>query len=159
RMVEDVEKLAVQAQLDVLSERKEFGEVEVAPNKLRTSQRVASQIPELAILRTVPAQARARAGVNGGDKGVGIQPLHRARLGHAGNRVMIVERHARDHACKLQPAALQDSVPIRGIRRAQHGKGQPAMPYCGSGYLPAVQRVAQPAAAHMTRELVGVLTR
>ena len=82
-MIEHIEELRVQAQSHVLVQRKPFGEIEIAPEEIGTAQRVAAEISELAILHRIPAVARSGAGIDRGNKSVGVQPLNRPRLGHA----------------------------------------------------------------------------
>ena len=88
RMVEDVEELRFEPQLHALGQRKPFRQVEVAPEEIRPAQRVAAEVAELAILRRVAAGAGARARIDGRDEGIGIEPLNRARLRHAGNGIV-----------------------------------------------------------------------
>ena len=73
----------------------------------------------------------------------GIQPLNRARLRHARNRIVLVQRHAGHNAGKLRAAAIHDAVSVGRIRRAEHRERKAAVPEHRSGYLPSVQRVAE----------------
>ena len=84
-MVEDVEELSLDAKFHALAQWEPFGEVKIAPEKIRSAQRVASQVAKLAIGRAVAARAGSGAGIDGGDKGVGIEPLKGAGLRHSGN--------------------------------------------------------------------------
>jgi hypothetical protein len=57
RMVEDIKKLTLKTQLHMLAQGKPLCQVEIAPEKIRTAQGIASEVSELAILRTVAAIA------------------------------------------------------------------------------------------------------
>src|SRR5579872_307351 len=110
RMIENIEELALEAQFDALGQGEPFGEIKIAPGKIRPAQSIAAEIAELTILRVVAAIALSRAWIHGGDKGIRIQPLHRTGLGHAGDWRMFIERHTWNYARELWPAALNDSV-------------------------------------------------
>jgi hypothetical protein len=83
-MIEEIEELTFHAERHVLVNGKLLGQIQIAPGEVRSAQRVASKIPELAVLRRVSAIAGARAGIDSRDKGIGVQPLEGSRLGDAG---------------------------------------------------------------------------
>ena len=112
-MVEYIEELHVKPQLQMLGQGKQFRKVEVTPRKIGTAQRVAAEVPELAILRTVASEACSGARVHGRDKGIGIEPLNRTRLRDAWNRIVFIERHAGNNARELRAAAVHDAISIR----------------------------------------------
>ena len=74
-----------------------------------------------------------------------------------GNGIVFVERHAGNDACELRPAAVDDAVSIRRIRRAENGERNAAVPEDGSRNLPAVQRMAEKAVLHFRRQFIHVL--
>ena len=113
RVIEDIEELRLQPELHVLGQREPFGQIEITPDKIGTAQRVAAEVSELAVLRAVSAVARAGARVDGGDKRIGIEPLNRAGLRHAGNGMVLVQRHTRNDARELRSTALHDAISIR----------------------------------------------
>ena len=119
-MVEDVEELPFQAQLNVLTEWNRLGKVKVTPKELRAAQRVAAESSKLAIRGIVAARAGAGAGVDGGNKGIGIQPLDGAGLGHPRDGFLLIQRHTRNHTREFRSATLHDAVPAVGIRSALH---------------------------------------
>jgi hypothetical protein len=85
RMVEYIEELDVEAHLHTLGHRKPLGEIEVTPRKIGTTQRVTAEVSELTILGSVGIRvagviAFSSARVHGRDKGIGVEPLNRARL-------------------------------------------------------------------------------
>ena len=65
-----------------------------------------------------PADARARSGIDSGYERVRVQPLNCARLGDAGNRIVVIERHAGNNAGELRSAAIDNAIAIRGVGRA-----------------------------------------
>ena len=87
RMIKHIEKLRFQPQLGVLRQGEILGKVEVIPDEIRPAQGVAAEVSELAGRRAISANASAGAGVNGGGKGIGIEPLNGAGLRHPGNGV------------------------------------------------------------------------
>src|SRR5580692_9565909 len=124
RMVEYVEKLRVEPQLHAFRHRKPLREVEVAPEELRAAQGVAAQISKLAGLRAaspiagpcrhdLPVGELLLARIDGRDKCIGIEPLNGSRLSNEGNRIVVVERHARNNARKLRPASIHNAFAIR----------------------------------------------
>ena len=60
-MIEDVKELRIKAQLHVLADWEPLREVEVVPHEIGAAQRIASEISELTVLRSIPAVARPRA--------------------------------------------------------------------------------------------------
>ena len=136
---------------------KPFGEVEIAPGEIGAAQGVATESAELAIRGAVASSAGAGAGIDGGDERVGIEPLHGAGLSDAGNRTVLVERHARNDARELRAAAVDDAIAVGRIRRAEDRKRNAAVPEDGAGNLPAVERVAEKPVFNFRRKLIGVL--
>jgi hypothetical protein len=65
-MIEEVKELNVESHLYTLVQWKPFGEIEIAPEEIRTAQGVAAKPSKLTSLRAVAAEAGPRAGVNGG---------------------------------------------------------------------------------------------
>ncbi len=64
RMIENVKKLSLKSQLDVLAQWKPLCKVEVAPEEIGTTQRIAAEASELAILRAVAAIALPSARID-----------------------------------------------------------------------------------------------
>ena len=126
--------------------REPLGDVQVAPNEIGTPQGIASQISKLTVLRRVAAHAGACARIDAGNESIRIQPLNRAGLRDARNRIVLVQRHAWNDARKLRAAAIHDAVSIRGIGRAQNRERQATVPDRRSGNLPSVQRSTKLAA-------------
>ena len=56
---------------------------------------------------------------------------------------MFIKRNAGNNTGILRPTSLHDPVSVGGVGCAQNGKGNPAAPEHGPGYLPAVNRIAQ----------------
>src|SRR5271166_2898479 len=108
-MVEQVEGLGFQPQLDVFGQSEPFGEIEIAPDKIRATQGVAAEVAELAILRAVAAVALSCARIDGGRKCIWIEPLERARLRDLRDRPVLIERDAGNDAGELRAAALHDA--------------------------------------------------
>jgi hypothetical protein len=52
-VIEDVEELAVDAQLDAFRQLEPLGQIQVTPEEVRTAQCVPAKVTELAILRAV----------------------------------------------------------------------------------------------------------
>lgn len=107
----------------MLGQSKPFGEVEVAPEKFRAAQGIATEISELTIPRRViwrinAVVTSARAGVDSGHKGIGVQPLNAARLSETGNRVVLIKRYTGHDACELGASALHDSARLRDLHLA-----------------------------------------
>src|ERR1700689_4547543 len=119
-MVENIEELPFHPQLHAFAEREPFREIEVAPKKVRSAQRIPAESSKLASLRSVAPSASSRARINARRECIRIEPLNRPGLSDAWNRIVLVNRHARHHAGKLRPRTLHDPVSIRRIRRAQH---------------------------------------
>src|SRR5208282_6028340 len=109
------------------------------------------------MLRVVAAGALPCTRINRGYKSIGIQPLNRSLLRHVGDGMMRIERDAGKDTGELRPAALHDAVSVCRIRRAQHRERNSAVPKRCSGYLPAVQRVAQRMTPHSNRQLIHIL--
>ena len=82
-MVEDIKELAFYPELYMLGHREPFCEIKVIPDEIRTAQRIAAEVSELAMLGVVAAEALSGTGINGRDEGIRIEPLDRARLSHA----------------------------------------------------------------------------
>ena len=156
-MVEDVEELPFQAQLNVLTEWNRLGKIKVTPKELRAAQRVAAQSSELAIRGTVAARAGARAGVDGRNKGVRIEPLEGAGLRHPRDGFLFIQRHTRNHTRELRSATLHDAIPAVGIRSALDRKGNSAMPERRTRHLPVIQSVTEAMASHLDRQFINVL--
>ena len=89
-MVEQVENLRIEPQFHLVIEWKPLGEVEIGPNEIRTANRVAPEISELAVTRSIAAKAGAGAGVYRRNESIGIQPLNCARLRNIRNRIVFV---------------------------------------------------------------------
>jgi hypothetical protein len=124
RMIKYVEELSVETQLHALRNGKPLGEVEIAPEELRAAQGVAAQISKLACLWAVssiagscgqdlPVGELLLARIHSRDKGIGIEPLNRARRCDSGNGMVIIERHSGNHAGELRAAAVHDAIAIR----------------------------------------------
>ena len=60
RVIEDIEELAVDAQLHALGQREPLRQVEIAPGEIGAAQRVAAEIAELAVLRGCRRQRMRR---------------------------------------------------------------------------------------------------
>lgn len=143
-MVDDIEKLRIEAQPQVLSHGEPFRQIEVIPHKIRATQCVASEISKLAVLRVIAAQTGSCARIDGRDESVGIEPLDRTQLGYARNMaVATVWIYAGDETGELRTAALDDAATVRRIRRAQYGKRNPAMPEYRARQLLAIHDVAK----------------
>lgn len=97
-MVEDIEKLTLEAQLQMLGQGKPFGQVEVAPEKIGTAQRVATEVSELTGLSVVLVTPRGialpRARINGRDESIRIQPLQRSCLSDTRYGMMLIQRNS-----------------------------------------------------------------
>src|SRR5208282_4343888 len=119
RMVEDIEKLRLKPQLHMLGQGEPFCQVEVTPEKIRTAQRVAAEVSELAILRVVATITLPGAGIDGRDESVGIEPLKCSWLCDARNRMVVIERSTGNDIGEFRPAALHNAVTTRRIGRAQ----------------------------------------
>ena len=111
-MIEYVEELRVEAQPHMLAKSNRFRQVEITPGEIRAAQRVTAEVPELTIRGTVAIEACASARVHGGDEGIRIEPLNRARLCDAWNRMVFVERYAGNNTRKLWTTAVHDAVSI-----------------------------------------------
>src|SRR5208337_2045336 len=94
RMVEDIEELCIETHLHVFTHREPFRQIKIVPHEARTPQGIATEIPELAILRTVAAVASSGTRIDCGDKRIGVEPLDRTGLRNARKCMMLVERHA-----------------------------------------------------------------
>src|ERR1035438_445874 len=115
-MVEDVEELGIESQLHSLGQRKPFGDVKIAPEKVGAAQCIATEVSELAVLRRVATVASSGSRVNRGDERIGIEPLNRAGLSNARNVAMAaIGIGSRHKARKLRSAALHDAIPIRRV--------------------------------------------
>src|ERR1035437_4283369 len=90
-MIKHIEKLRFHAQLSVLRQGEILGEVKVIPHKTRPAQGVAAEVSKLAGLGAVSTIASAGAGVNGGGKGIGIEPLNCAGLSYTHNGVVLIQ--------------------------------------------------------------------
>ena len=86
-MVEDIEELGLYSELHPLGHRKPFREIEVIPEEVGTAEGIPTEVPELAVLRVVAARALPCARINSRYKGVRIEPLDRARLRYAYDRM------------------------------------------------------------------------
>src|ERR1022692_1031548 len=64
RMVEDVKKLTLKAQLYMFGQGKPFGQVEVAPDEIGTTKGITAEVSELAGLSPVAPIALAGARIN-----------------------------------------------------------------------------------------------
>ena len=160
RMIEDVEELPVDAQLHALGQLEPLGEVQIAPDEIGTAQRVAAEIAELAVLRTVAARARARARIDRRNERIRIQPLDGSRLRDAGNRIVFVQRHARNHAGDTADRCLA-RCRFRWPNRARsepRTAGRCARTPCRT---PAIRSARAPAArsAELDRQLINILRR
>jgi hypothetical protein len=60
-VIEHVEKLAFDAKFDSFAQHDPFGEIEIASCEVRTSQFIAAEVSELAVLRTISTSAGAGA--------------------------------------------------------------------------------------------------
>ena len=140
-MVEYIEELGFYSKFHSLANRKPFREIEVIPDKIGAAQGVAAEVSELAMLWVVATGALPSAGINGGNKRGRIEPLEGARLGNTSDRMMLIERDARNDARELRSAALHNAVSVGRVRRAQDREWNSAMPEHGSGDLPAVERL------------------
>ncbi len=87
-MVEEVEELGLYSQPDPFGHRKPFREIEVIPEEIGTAQGITAEVSELAILCVVAAGAPPCTRINRRYKGVRIEPLDRARLCYAWDRMM-----------------------------------------------------------------------
>ena len=87
-MVKYIEELAFYPELDTLSQGKPFRKIKVAPEEIGTTQGIAAEVSELAVLWVVAAGTLACARINRRYKGVRIEPLDRAGLRDARDRMM-----------------------------------------------------------------------
>src|SRR5271170_261579 len=113
RMVEDIEELRIQTHLHVFSHREPFRQIKVVPHEAGTPQGVATEIPELAILRTVAAVASSGTRIDCGGKRIGVEPLDRTGLRNARKCMMLVEWHTGYDVRELRTTALHDPLTIR----------------------------------------------
>src|SRR5208282_2597477 len=120
RMVEDIEELCIQTHLHVFTHREPFRQIKIVPHEARTPQGIATEIPELAILRTVAAVASSGTRIDCGGKRIGVEPLDRTGLRNARKCMMLVEWHTGYDVRELWTTALHDPLTIRGVGRAQH---------------------------------------
>ena len=127
-MVEDIEELTLDAQVHMLGQGKHLRQIEITPNKIRTSQSIAPQGSELAIPCVVAANAGTRTWVNGGDKSVWVEPLNVALLRNPGDGIVVVRRNARNRARELRSSSLHDASSIRRIGCAEYGKWNACVP-------------------------------
>jgi hypothetical protein len=74
-MFENIKELPLKPQFHVLAQGKTFCQVEVAPQKIRTTQGIAAEISELAGLRAVAAIALSCTRIDRRYKCVRIKPL------------------------------------------------------------------------------------
>lgn len=156
-VIEHIEELDVEAQLHALGESEPLGDVEIAPGEIGAAQGIAAESAELAIRGAVASSACAGAGVDCGHERIGIEPLQRARLRDAGNRIVFIERLAGNDARELRAAAIDDAIAVGRIGSAQDGEGNAAVPEDGAGNLPAVERIAEKPVFNFRRKLIGVL--
>lgn len=77
-----------------------------------SAERVSAEIAELTILGAIASEARAGTWIDGRDKGIWIEPLHGARLRHARNCMVFIERYTRNYARELRAAAVDDAISI-----------------------------------------------
>lgn len=133
-MVEDVEKLGVEAQLKVLAHGEPFRQVKVIPYEIRAAQGVPSKASELATLRIIVERigdsiAISCARVHRRGKRIGVEPLNRAWLRAGKIAVSAIRIDAGHQACKLRPTALQNPFlyalavwfgHASRVRRAEH---------------------------------------
>src|SRR5437879_238353 len=119
-MIEQIEKLSIDAKPGSFAKREPLCQIHVAPREIRTAKGIAPEISKLTVLRSVSAVAGSRARIDGRDKCVRIQPLNRARLGDARNRVVFVQRHARNNTRELWTTPVDYAVSIGRIGRAHH---------------------------------------
>src|ERR1700683_674465 len=89
-MVKNIEELSVKSQLHSLREGKPFRQVEITPEEIRSAQRVASQVSELAIRRTIPPVAGPGARIDGGRESVRVEPLDGSGLRHVCKETVFV---------------------------------------------------------------------
>src|SRR5208282_2686720 len=111
-MVEDIEELPLKSQLQMLVEGKPFSQVEVTPEEIGAAQGVAAEVSELAILRAVAARTLPCTRIDRRYKCVRIEPLQRARLRYARNRMMVIQGHAGNDTRELRPTALHNAVSV-----------------------------------------------
>src|SRR5260370_743316 len=137
-MVENIEKLTVDAELHSLMQSKPLRQIQIVPVEIGTAQGVAAQIAELAVFRAVAAGAGARARIHRRNKRIGVEPLNGSRLRNAGNWVVFIERYAGNNTGVLGTTALEDAAATGGVRRAQNREGYAAVPKDGSRHLPSV---------------------
>jgi len=78
-MVENIEELHLKPQLHMLAQGKPLGQVEVAPQKIRTTQGIAAEVSELAILRAVDAIGLPCSRIDCRNKCVRIKPPNRSQ--------------------------------------------------------------------------------
>ena len=158
-MIQEIEELDVEAELTAFRQRKPFRKVEIAPDEIGAAERVAAEAAKLAVDGRVAADACARAGIDGGDERVGIEPLQRAGLRDTWNRMAIVERHASDEAGELRAAAVDDAVAVGRVGSAQHRERHAAVEEYGAGNLPAINRTSKNRIANFPGKLVHIVGR
>ena len=120
-----------------------FRKVEVTPYEIWAAKCIAAEIAKLTIRWSVTAVARASAGVHGRDKGIWIEPLDRAGLRDSRNGFVFIEWDTGNERWQIAAHCLDDAVSICGIRRAQDGKWNAAMPKDGSRDLPTIEGVGE----------------
>ena len=60
-MIEDIKELAFDPNLQALGEREPFSDIEIAPRKVRTTERIAAEVSELTVTWIVAAKYRRSA--------------------------------------------------------------------------------------------------
>ena len=114
-MIESIEELRIYSQRDAFRDRKTLRDIHVGVSEVWPAHGVASCISKLAIGNGITTGAGPVGRVHHGAKGVGIQPLFRARYGYTRIRRLAIEGHAGDSLGKLGPARLKDTLAIGGV--------------------------------------------
>src|ERR1700722_645982 len=109
-MIESVEELRIYPQRDAFRDRETLGDIHVGVSEVWPAHGVAACISELAIGDGIATGTGPIGRVHHGAKGVGIQPLFRARYGYIRIGRLAIEGHAGDSSGKLRPTRLKDTM-------------------------------------------------
>src|SRR5579871_3217213 len=117
-VIKYVEELGVDPQLQSVGQPKPFGYIKIAPREISSAKRIPSEVSKSATPGSISTNTRSCAWVHSRNECIRIQPLNRARLRNAGNRIMFIRRRASDQARELGTTAIDDAVSVRGVSRA-----------------------------------------
>src|SRR5580700_8073113 len=112
-MIEYIEELRIESQFYSLGHWKPLRKIKIAPEELRTTQRIAAEVSKLAIVGGVASVAAACARIDGRDKCIRVEPLHRSGKSDAWNWIVIIERDTGNNTRKLRAASVHNAVAVR----------------------------------------------